>query len=348
LYISKVKNLIDFSDFDKLWGVKESIRQSFDKKINEYSDGFIIEPLKIKQKVLRDFYLQEKLADDNPKLNSRGYKFYQHIDNTIPVYDRIKFIRNDIINNLIILDKLDENDNFNAIAGFLDNLKNQVIVTVILFTFFERTNEQDMSDEYLELRNLLNKQCHEIILIFYKFILGYGVCVFNKNIFNVFDRFFDYIEKNHFKNSERLAAALKQPELDDIYVIIQTALNINLNNSNFDTLVAIPSGGLELSSVVSLIRSLIKEKDLIQPIILNISNYSINNKLNIQNNYKTPYKILSMYESKIFGKIVFIVDDNANSGRTLDKAEYLVKQFQPITCKSFGLSMCCWNYTYNS
>ncbi len=284
-------------------------------RIFEPQTGTIAVPGELPTGNLRDFYTQERRIDRYGLTVLRGPNYYKAaIDATTEHKGKVKTMETDMREGLDVLKTTDrtmlEDKEYLLLLGVMDYLKLHSLTMFHAVTYGERKGDFNQSAEYQGIREEARSNMVHLTRAFYQASLGHP-----------FDADFDPEAAQH--KTERVGEYLREVvEPGNIFTFpevthpLRTMLGSHqavLRHPNVDQVVGIPSGGTEpaiaTAQMYELMRGGTAPKLTLVPLSVHGSSKSLSHDVMVQ----------MLKDSDVKGRSVLIVDDNSNTGTTLQK-----------------------------
>lgn len=250
----------------------------------------------------------------------RGPSYYASLDHGLNTPEKkLAVMRSDFHEGLDAVDSIDRRklsaDDFLLTLGILDHFKVHALTVFHALTFHERSGEVPEDSRYLGLRKETEDLMNMVTRAYYQFCIGkpFDSGFMPTEMKRVFDTAANYIsESNHS------IAHFTYPEVAQPAIIMLGAHEAVRRRPYIDTIVGIPSGGTETAVVTNLMYdNLYPDRHPLSIVFVPLSFHYYNHNRGVQPmEFDTLVDILTR-SKKVQDRNVLIVDDNSNSGITL-------------------------------
>lgn len=281
---------------------------------------------------LAGFFTKDRVYvrdDGNTELRGANY-FVAHAKTMESPLEKVAVLRNDLSDGLEVIsgfvrDSIKTESDYLSYLGVLDYLKNQSITVFNALTYPERRLNGIYSDdnsadtnfqlrEYQELRQQAIELMKRFTRMYYQSCLGlpYDSGFDPKVLQESIDNLTGYLKLNI---KEKEFYKFTYPEVNHPLVIMLGVQETALRNPNVDTIIGIPTGGVESAIAAQMAYELICKKSpgvIFIPVSIHRSYRS-----GVPLEQEDVDRMVKPYSGLIKDKNILIIDDNANSGRTL-------------------------------
>lgn len=330
-YYRDINNEFYNSQFRNIFNLEKPAHHYFDDitgslRMEKNSLGQIINPS------LKEFInSQDNTLCESNHIFLRGKTYYfsiLEINNISKInlnFETISTLWN-LINKLKQAE-INNNNEFVLTLGILDNLRHQLVSLYHFLSYPERfiNNSEYESIKYSKIKTQLEILLVQITKVFYDYML------FNKINLPNYSKFSDFFieAKNYLLVDHRSDHRIyKLPEIDNQFTILLSAFGNIYNFEDVESIFFLPSGGTQIAYTTGYLATQLKGLEL------NINAISISLHSSIKNNNQAITEenlINKMLKISILvtGKNVLVVDDNSNSGNSLQMASTVINTFSP-------------------
>ncbi len=278
-----------------------------------------------------------KLPDDlsDPAIDSffskphRGYKHGRHIENRGKSYyvavdpdfitskDKFVVIKDDYRDGLEVLYSFDRSrSSVTETIGFigvLDYLKQHTLTALHVLTYPERLGEFNADKDYSKNRQQAERLARLFTRTYYQAILGqrFDNLPNQKSLINNFELLVEYL-----LTQDRNYKQFTVQEVDHPLRIMSHIHKVIESGDRFDTLLALMSGGTQTAIAMGLGIEL-RYRKVIPIVFIPLSLHSAKNNFDKSFTSDQLKRCLKPNEDFIRGKNISVVEDNANTGQTV-------------------------------
>lgn len=327
-FVREKKGIFSVDDFEKQFNLTGSFRVGSLEELGEAKDFFT-------QKSGRFF---TKDSGSVSEYLLRGPRYICAIDPNLSIRQKLKILLEDAFDSINFLkrQKLSKEGQFKNISPVLDYFKNTVVTLLNSFIHNEKKGFYNLDNEdYQSEKTKLIELVRKISFAYYlslldsldqdslDYILGDEVASI---IDSVSSKIKDDFEKHKFPND-----ALARPESSHPLVILGSVEIILSSHPEAETVVGMQAGATEVACVLTEAHRYFLNTPC-DVILLPISNHTVK-KFNGDSvpGGSTLSEFILAEQLKLNGKNVIIIDDNASTGNTIEKArDAIVGVTKPI------------------
>lgn len=274
----------------------------------------------------------------------RGERYLSSINPNLETRQRLNILLDDFVNGVSFLNehsqKISENESiYKQELAILDYIKNAMIVVLNALIQNEKLGIFRLDDkEYQNTREYVTNMAKRVVKMYFSYLVGNEteykrtLAVVTKRSFREFENTIFYLEQE-YRDGAINNQSFSRPEANHPLVIGASALlNAEKKDLNPSLIFAFPSGGTELALTQQYAIELTKGFRP-QVILLPFSIYSVSQlskrKLGDKKMY-TTLEYLEQFRESIDGREILIVEDNSNTGSTIQKFyDLLIENFRP-------------------
>ncbi len=285
-------------------------------------DGSICFPIPEQDNDLLSFFSKgNRLFREGDRYFNRGADFYAGIDPSLSVEIKINRIVETIFEALEIVEKKSvcfeelTRDESVAFLAMLDYLKSYSLILFHAISYQERFGDFGENDAcYGMFRQQLATLALESTRVYYRTLVGLP---FEKIDFSSHkEELISYLLRQATNNQY---FTFKMPEVDHPLTFLGSAYLQLIRHPDIESIIVIPSGGTEFALATRVAFEVMQERK-VPLVFLPVSTHSA--KLDVDRALDTQQRIISSVLQKrsadIVGKKVLVLDDNTNTGTTLD------------------------------
>ncbi len=326
-------DLHDFNERGKKSQVSRKGRKQY-PLVNPKLGTFVFQSGKLPDSPLGDFYTESRFFDRKGEaLELGGPNLYCSVDQKLGVTDKIKVMQNDLMVGLETISKIDRknltSEDLPLYLGILNILKTHSICIFNAITYPEREGKQETSEGYLEAKTQSKDLTIQITRMYYQAMLGMNFDNGNQDLRNITNKLLQYMNEN-IDPGEVHRFIL--PEATNPLSIMLGASETALRNPDTETIIGIQSGGIEAAVVLQMAYetyySSNKPSLIFAPISVHSKNYEA----------MTPEQVLSIllpHKELISERNVVLVDDNTNTGTTLELTNFALQKLHGKSNSAF-------------
>lgn len=277
---------------------------------------------------LIEFFNPERTRYMGDFTQLRGPTYYASLNYGLNTPEKkLAIMQSDFHEGLDVVDSVNRKelntDDFLLYLGILDHFKVHALTVFHALTFHERSGETPEDSKYLSLRKETQDLMNIVTRAYYQACIGkpFDPGFTAKKMKRVFDTAANYIS-----GSDHSIAHFIYPEVVQPAIIMLGAHEVARRKPDIDTIVGIPSGGTETAVVTNLMyNNLYPDRQPLSIFFVPLSfHYYKHNRGVAPMDFSTLVSILKRSEN-ITDRNVLIVDDNSNSGITLQTMVEAVK-----------------------
>ncbi|GAB4146592.1 MAG: hypothetical protein OHK0017_07270 [Patescibacteria group bacterium] len=325
----------------KIWGSDSVSIQNFslpEKYFDRISGAIYID--KINHSSLVKFFNSERRVFFKGKFKLRGSDYYAPVNSSLSLEEKVDIILQNIADAAEAIEKYEhntvlENDYFLFLA-IQDYVKQALGILFHSFTYQERFGDLKIDNiEYQTHKQLLLKYFERSVEDMYSLIFGLHDLQKSKKLVLELRQRLDRLYSNTLLDVSE--SSLKLPENSHPVSLGISALRIADNHPNIDIVVGLPTGGTELSVLVKYILKVLTQKDIGLE-LLPVSTHSSKKEVDSNSQEINYYSLTRLIRNDLNGKNVLVVDDNSNTGSTLDIVNNLLSTSYALSSLNFAVS----------
>lgn len=306
-----------------LFSLGEIDIRKFNSEIFDPATGAIMIEGQIPESELGEFFTASRICEVENHTELRGVNYYISLDKyrNEPT-KKIQVISNDIQDGLQVLSKVDPKEirtekDYLLYLGVLDYLKMHSITIFHALTYGERSlhipEDETERTRYFQYRDQSLQLMQTLTRSFYQASIGQlEVLPTNpQDLLFSAKSLLEYL-KGTVKPDEFFK--FTYPEVNNPLVIMLGAQEAAIENPNIQTIIGVPSGGTETAIATQLAYEYLHNYSP-EVLFIALSMHSkFSDKLNTE---QLTQLIQTLYPNSVQGKNVLLIDDNANTGSTI-------------------------------